>query len=56
MKIDASVTLALLKALENKEYFQDNAKLITLSLLSNMTKKQVDKTMNEMIELGVIEI
>ncbi len=56
MKIDVSVTLAVLKALDDEKYAKDNAKLITLCLLSNMTKKQVNKMIDEMALLGVIEI
>ncbi len=56
MKPDASTILALLKAFDDDEYLRDNAKLITLSLLSHVTREQADKTVSEMAEIGVIEL
>lgn len=55
-KPDASTTLALLNALDDEEHHRENAKLITLSLLSHLSSKQADKTVREMVEIGVLEL
>lgn len=55
-KPDASTILALLNALDDEEHHLENAKLITLSLLSHLNCKQADRTVREMVEIGVLKL
>ncbi|EPW3769038.1 hypothetical protein ACWI58_004482 [Vibrio fluvialis] len=55
-KPDASTILSLLNALDDEEHHRENAKLITLSLLSHLNYKQADKTVREMVEIGVLKL
>ncbi len=54
-KVDAATTLAFLKPLDDASYSAENAKLMVLSLLSNITIKQAEATLTEMVMIGVMD-